>query len=195
MYTQYPSWADNRWLYRGSIFDDFEPGPARSVDQVKRVVVSLGTTESYGFGRLVSALVPLLDGCEVLWQVGSTDTSSLGIDSRAVVPHTELVDAIRAADVVISHAGTGAALTALELGRCPVLVPRRSYFGEHIDDHQIQVADVLAGRGLAVASEVGVLDAAAIHRAARMSAQRAVSPPEFRLVGAGVAARTLAGAS
>jgi len=182
-YTQYPLWADQRWRYRGSIFDNFELGGSREVGDIGRAVVTVGTTESYGFDRLVRKLVPLLDGWDVLWQIGNTDVCGYPIEGRVAVPHTELVDAIRNSDVVIAHSGTGAALTALELGKCPVLVPRLVEYGEHVDDHQLQVSDFLGKRKLAVTCQVEELTIQQLRLAAGRDIRRAVSPPRFELDG------------
>jgi UDP-N-acetylglucosamine transferase subunit ALG13 len=182
-YTQYPAWADQRWRYRGSIFDNFEPGGSRDVGDMRRAVVTVGTTESYGFDRLVRKLVPLLDGWDVLWQIGNTDVCGYPIEGRVAVPHTELVDAIADSDVVIAHSGTGAALTALELGKCPVLVPRRVEHHEHVDDHQLQVSEFLSQRKLAVSCQVEDLTIEHLRLAAGRQIRRAVSPPRFELDG------------
>jgi UDP-N-acetylglucosamine--N-acetylmuramyl-(pentapeptide) pyrophosphoryl-undecaprenol N-acetylglucosamine transferase len=182
-YTQYPAWSDSRWQYRGSTFDAYDVGPARGEVEIRRVVVTVGTTESYGFARLISALVPLLDGCEVLWQTGQTDVSHLPIEGRVAVPHAELDEAIAQADVVISHSGTGAALSALEHGKLPVLVPRLARHDEHIDDHQLQIAAELGRRGLAVAAQVEELDSGVLQRAASGSVVHLDTPPPFELIG------------
>lgn len=150
-YTQYPGWSNVRWHYGGSIFDEYTPGPVRTVVAPKRAVVSVGTQEDYGFDRLFKAVVPLLrDFDEVLWQTGPQDVSNFGITGRPGVPHHELQTAVAESDVVIAHAGTGAALTAIDAGRTPILVPRLARFAEHVDDHQVQIAAELDRRGLAL---------------------------------------------
>jgi UDP-N-acetylglucosamine transferase subunit ALG13 len=152
------------------VFDDYAPGPVRSLpDGIKRAVVTVGTTESYGFRRLIEALVPLLSGIDVLWQTGVTDVSGFEISGRRAVPHADLVGALGASDLVVTHAGTGAAITALEMGICPVLVPRLRRYGEHVDDHQVQIAAELARRGLAVRADVGDLTGETLLEAARRS--------------------------
>lgn len=151
-YTQYRGWESKRWQYRGSIFDAYEPGPARPTpERIRKAVVTVGTQEGYGFDRLYDALVPLLADCdEVLWQTGTQDVTRWGIEGRARVPHDELVAAVREADVVVAHSGTGSAISAFEQGKAPVLVPRLARFGEHVDDHQLQIAAEFDGRGLAI---------------------------------------------
>jgi UDP-N-acetylglucosamine transferase subunit ALG13 len=122
-----------------------------------RVVVTLGTIP-YAFGSLVARLRAILpDDSEVLWQTGETSTDGLPGTAHATMPHAELVEAMRAADVVISHAGVGSALDALEAGRLPLLVPREQRAGEHIDDHQSQIASLLASRGLAITARADEL--------------------------------------
>ena len=160
LYSQYPGWAGGRWSYRGSVFDSFAAAglPERAPARLARVVVTLGTFRGYGFVRLVKRLLEVLPPeAEVLWQTGDTDTSDLGIDGHHAIPERDLIQAMSEADVVISHAGVGTALAALEVGKCPVLVPRRLAHGEHVDDHQTQIAAELARRELSVSVEADAL--------------------------------------
>jgi UDP-N-acetylglucosamine transferase subunit ALG13 len=181
-YTQYRRWAGGRWGYAGSVFDVFEPDPQPApVDAVRRAVVTLGTTESYGFRRLLDKLVPLLTGVEVLWQTGATDVSGLGIEAREAVPHEELLKAISEADVVVAHSGTGAAITALQHRLTPILVPRLMRYDEHVDDHQVQIAAELADRHLAVACPVEELTAEVMLQAARRRTRPVADPPALQL--------------
>lgn len=48
------------------------------------------------------------------------------------------------AEVIISHGGTGALIGALKMGKKVIAVPRLAKYGEHIDDHQMQISGVLA---------------------------------------------------
>jgi UDP-N-acetylglucosamine--N-acetylmuramyl-(pentapeptide) pyrophosphoryl-undecaprenol N-acetylglucosamine transferase len=152
-YAQYPNWARDGWRHQGSVFDSF--APARTVERRPRrlssVVVTLGTYRGYGFKRLVRNLLAILPTeADVLWQTGDTDTTDLGVDGHRAIPERDLSQAMREADVVVAHAGVGAAIAALEAGKCPVLVARRHARGEHVDDHQIQIATELRNRCLSV---------------------------------------------
>lgn len=51
------------------------------------------------------------------------------------------------ADLIISHAGAGALVSALKMGRAVLSVPRLEKYGEHIDDHQTQISGALAAEG------------------------------------------------
>jgi UDP-N-acetylglucosamine--N-acetylmuramyl-(pentapeptide) pyrophosphoryl-undecaprenol N-acetylglucosamine transferase len=186
VYTQYPAWANRRWPYVGSVFDGFLPqqhDEAACRTKIRSAVVSVGTTESYGFRRLIERAAELLRHVpRVLWQTGATPVDGLRIDAKPVVPAAELDDAIREADVVLTHAGTGIALTCLEAGKVPILVPRRRQFGEHVDDHQLQIALELASRGLALACDPEDLSTDTLLSAARMHVMQRESPPVLRLV-------------
>lgn len=166
-YSQSAALSSRRWTFLASPWDVYETGASarataasaagRRVPDVRSVVVSLGTSP-YGFRRLVERVAAILPpDVEVLWQTGATDVSGLGIDARPHVPSAELKAAIERSDVVVSHAGTGAALAALEAGRCPILVPRRAERHEHVDDHQLQIALDFALRDLAIVRDVGHL--------------------------------------
>ncbi|GAA3345579.1 glycosyltransferase [Amorphoplanes nipponensis] len=182
LYTQYPAWADDTWRYGGSIFDAFEAEPVAEPRPVRKVVVTLGTHERYTFPRLLNHLVTLLPPeWDVLWQVGSTVIDRMPPGARQQVPITEMRQALTEADVVISHAGVGSALAAMQAGKRALYVPRRRAFGEHVDDHQVEMARELEGRKLVVAreaEEVGLEDLAA---AAAWSVRASPGVAPFRL--------------
>jgi len=52
------------------------------------------------------------------------------------------------ARVVVTHAGAGCIITALKYGRPLVVVPRLKKFKEHIDDHQMIIAEFLERKGI-----------------------------------------------
>lgn len=166
-YTQYDSWASGRWRRSVSVFDDFVATQAQDPAPVRRVVVTLGTIQGFGFRSLVERLLEILPSdAEVLWQTGDTDVSGLAIEARPSLPFAELAAAVRGADVVVAHAGVGSALDTLAQGKLPVLVPRRSFRGEHVDDHQIEIAGELSARGLALHRELDELTMDDLGRAA-----------------------------
>lgn len=180
-YAQYREWATGSWRYGGSIFDGFRGVESTPITKIRKAVVSIGTQDGYPFGRLIEHLSPLLQGAEVLWQTGTTDVTPYGIDGHHSVPHKELSAAVAEADLVVAHSGTGAALTAIQAGKMPVLVPRRVAFKEHIDEHQGQLARSLAARGLAIACEADQLTEEVLLRAASSAIDVIAAPVPFRL--------------
>lgn len=150
-YTQHRKLADPHWTYGGSIVDGLVPR-FRSPREVRRLVVSLGTTEERPFPRLVSRLREIVpNNVDVIWQVGSTP--AVDADAVHTLPSADLEQAMFDADAVICHAGVGAAVTAMEMGRLPLLVPRSAQLGESADDHQVATAAWFQARGLAMSVE------------------------------------------
>ncbi len=184
LYAQYPSWAHGRWRYAGSVFDGFRATrPARSAAGPSRIVVALGAIGGFGFRRLLERLTRILPSdAEVLWQTGATDVAGLRLEARPSLPAHELHEAMRRADVVVAHAGIGSALDALAAGRYPLLVPRQKRYGEHVDDHQEQIAAELAQRGLALACSVEDLDYEKLLTASGRGVE-SDEPPPFDLYG------------
>lgn len=160
LYAQHHSWSSKKWGYSGSVFDSFERTdlPVVRKPQLGKVVVTVGTYRGYGFQRLIRRVLEILPSeTDVLWQTGDTDVSDFGITGHDTIPERDLTEAMREADVVVSHAGIGTALAAFEVGKSPLLVPRRSSWAEHVDDHQTQIASELRSRGLIVTVEADAL--------------------------------------
>ena len=63
------------------------------------------------------------------------------------VDPTEFRKRVEAASLVISHAGMGSIITALELGKRIIVMPRRASLGEHRNDHQLATAKRFAEQG------------------------------------------------
>jgi UDP-N-acetylglucosamine--N-acetylmuramyl-(pentapeptide) pyrophosphoryl-undecaprenol N-acetylglucosamine transferase len=182
LHTQWPTWAGRRWHYGGSVFDAYEsagPGPA---NHPLKVAVALGTMP-FAMRRLLERLVRILPGdAEVLmWQTGVTPLDGLSIPGRPTVSYGELQRAFRDADVVVAHAGVGTALEAMDAQRMPLLVPRLPRFGEHVDDHQVQVGHELARRGLARFRQVDELTFDDLLAVARMRVTAVGDPPPIEL--------------
>jgi UDP-N-acetylglucosamine transferase subunit ALG13 len=88
---------------------------------------------------------------------------------------------MRDAHVVVTHGGCGTIIQALRAGKVPVVMPRQRRCGEHVDDHQVELARALAAEGrIVLAMETSDLGSA-IAAARVQSAPRATEPP--RMVG------------
>lgn len=182
-YTQYRNWAKRGWTYAGCVFDPFEPGVPIAPPRLHRVVVTLGTLERFAFRSLVDRMVDILPpATDVLWQTGCTRVPDLNICVRPTLPAAELSAIMASADVVVAHSGVGSALSALEAGKVPILVPRRLHRHEHVDDHQEQLARELAERGLARWLEVEQLTLSALLEASTARLEpSSMSPPVLDL--------------
>jgi len=191
-YTQWERLAHGRWHYGGSVFDGFR-GEARAVPgPIRKAVVTVGTMPDFAFRGLFEAVAPLLraggsierlqgEAVDTLWQTGCTPVDDLGIEARPFVPGTELEAAVRDADLVVSHAGTGSSLTSLAAGKFSVLVPRWASAGEIGDDHQEPFARELDRRGIVMRRRPEELTADDLVAASARYVTHPETPEPFRL--------------
>lgn len=59
------------------------------------------------------------------------------------VPMNIATDYMRNSEMVISHAGIGTIILCKEYGIPILILPRRQAYGEHINDHQLEIAKAL----------------------------------------------------
>jgi len=115
------------------------------------ILVSLGTHEQ-PFERALEIIAPLAQEDSLVIQHGHTpprtDVHASWIEFTT---YDELVGLMSEAEAVVCHAGVGTIMSALGVGKCPIVVARRAQFGEHVDDHQLQIATTFAERGIIVA--------------------------------------------
>jgi UDP-N-acetylglucosamine transferase subunit ALG13 len=113
------------------------------------IFVTVGTHHQ-PFERLLGAL-GALDGDELTVQYGPGEPPSGVARAEAYMPFDEILRCFREADTAITHAGVGSILCATREGHTPLVVPRRHDLGEHVDDHQVELARALEERGGAIA--------------------------------------------
>lgn len=80
--------------------------------------------------------------------LGGASPSAPDIEVVETIGFSEIQTLLRRADLVVCHGGTGSLITALREGCRIVAVPRRFSRGEHYDDHQAEITDAFAARGL-----------------------------------------------
>ena len=60
---------------------------------------------------------------------------------------------IKKCDLLITHAGVGTILEGKKLDKPIIVVPRLSKYGEHVDDHQLEIAEDFAKKKLVFACQ------------------------------------------
>ncbi|MEX0754572.1 MAG: glycosyltransferase [Actinomycetota bacterium] len=117
------------------------------------VFVTVGT-ETYPFQRLIGwvdtwAGSAAAEGARVIVQYG-TARPPVHAEGHDYLPFDRVRSLLEEADAVVCHGGTGSVMLARAAGRLPIVVPRLGSEGEHVDDHQVEFAQRLAGLGKAV---------------------------------------------
>ena len=115
--------------------------------------------EKFQFDHLMNWVNQVRDafpGEEILVQYGNSNVVPSGgcIEAVQLLSPGKFREAVESARVIVSHCGEGNLLMLQEVGRPFVLVPRTKLRKEHVDDHQLELATVLAREGLPVALEL-----------------------------------------
>ena len=110
----------------------------------------LAGTQRFPFARLITALNHLVEGGlymrdEILMQASVFPIEPL-FTHYSYIPKEEYVRYLDEAEVVITHGGVNSIMAPMELGKPLVIVPRMKRYGEHIDDHQLEIAEMMEKR-------------------------------------------------
>lgn len=118
------------------------------------ILVTVGT-EQYPFNALMDWICLLMkEGIineEVTIQYGASTRLPDNVNVSKVMPEIQFKKSIEQASAVIAHCGEGTALLLEEFDKPYILVPRTAQFNEHVDDHQIEMADELENQGILIA--------------------------------------------
>ena len=109
---------------------------------------------------------------DVLAQIGEGSYQPTHLRWERYLTGARFREAMREADAVVAHAGVGTILTALELRKPLVVLPRRADQREHRNDHQVGTARRFAARNL--------LQAAYTEQSSPTAAAPASMPPARR---------------
>lgn len=105
-------------------------------------------TSTFAFDRLLRGVDELGLADELVVQFGACTYVPRASVARDFMSYSEVMENMRRARAVVCHGGVGSILTALNVGRIPIVVPRRRRFDEAVDDHQVDLVARLAGVGL-----------------------------------------------
>jgi UDP-N-acetylglucosamine--N-acetylmuramyl-(pentapeptide) pyrophosphoryl-undecaprenol N-acetylglucosamine transferase len=84
----------------------------------------------------------------VVIQTGIGGLAPLGLEVFETLPFETMQSSMQVADLVVCHGGTGSLITALRKGCRVIAVPRLFERGEHYDNHQAEITEAFAARGL-----------------------------------------------
>ena len=106
------------------------------------IFITLGS-QKFQFNRLLKEIDRLIDEEiikeEVFAQIGYSDYLPRNYEYRQFMDRDQFNDYIDHSDLVITHGGTGAIMGAIKKGKKVIAIPRLSKYGEHVDDHQLQI--------------------------------------------------------
>ncbi len=98
-----------------------------------------------GFDRLIKKMDEIAAKIdeEIIMQIGSTKYKPVNAEYFEFAEYSKMKKLNQDARIVISHAGVGSILTALEMKTHLIIVPRLKRYEEVSDDHQLEIAKEL----------------------------------------------------
>jgi len=114
------------------------------------VLVLLGTQHNE-FKRLIKEVEKIIQNGnikeKVIVQAGFTKYESDLMEIFDMIPKEKMEELKEKASYIITHGGVGSIVSSVEKGKKVIAVPRYSKYGEHVNDHQIDIVNAFNSRG------------------------------------------------
>lgn len=115
------------------------------------IFITVGS-QKFQFNRLLEAVDELIENRiivdDVFAQIGYSDYKPQRFRYKKFLDRDEFAEMEGKCDVLITHGGTGAIIGAVKKGKKVIAVPRLAKYGEHVDDHQIQLIGQFTNQNL-----------------------------------------------
>lgn len=120
------------------------------------IFVTLGTQDKH-FDRLLKAVYKLETDEKIIAQIGSTEFKSSKPEEKFEIhkflSNEEFEKYMDEARVVITHAGVGTIVYGLKKHKKMIVAARLKKYGEHVNDHQLQILQTFASEGYIIPLE------------------------------------------
>lgn len=128
------------------------------------ILVMLGT-QNNSFHRLLEEIDRLIEigkiNDEVIVQAGYTKYESQNMKIIDFVSNDEIEKLEQQADCIITHGGVGSIIGSIERGKKVIAVPRLKQYGEHVNDHQLDIVESFDKLGYII----GITDVSQLEKA------------------------------
>ena len=128
------------------------------------ILVMLGT-QNNSFHRLLEEIDRLINrgkiNEDVLVQAGYTKYESQNMKIIDFVSNDEIEKLEQQADCIITHGGVGSIIGSIEKGKKVIAVPRLKQYGEHVNDHQLDIVESFDRLGYII----GITDVSQLEKA------------------------------
>ena len=126
------------------------------------IYITLGT-QGADFSRCLKMVEQLIEEeniqDEVIAQVGNTAYRPKNMKCFEYVTETDYQKYIAEADVIVTHAGSGALFSCIKKGKKAIAVARLAKYGEMVNDHQTELVRKLTEGGYLLDGTYDVRDA------------------------------------
>lgn len=121
------------------------------------ILVTLGT-QKFPFNRLLKKLDELIekkiiDKNSLIVQSRFLDYVPKNYEVKESINSDEMERLLKKSAVVITHAGTGSIIKCAKNKKRTLIIPRKKEYGEHVDNHQEEIAKLFKEKYSAVVIE------------------------------------------
>lgn len=119
------------------------------------IFITLGS-QKFPFNRLLKKMDEMVENGfnEVIFsQIGNSSYKPKYYSFKDFLDKKEYMSFIQNADIIITHGGTGAIVNAIKKKKKVIAVPRLAEYGEHVDNHQLQIVEQFKKLNLIYACE------------------------------------------
>lgn len=113
------------------------------------IFVTVGTHEQ-PFDRLVKYIDDFVGSGEINEEIVIQTGYSTYIPQNCIwqrtFPYQQMKRKVTDARVIITHGGPSSFIMPLQIGKIPIVVPRKKDYGEHVNDHQLSFCRAVAER-------------------------------------------------
>lgn len=113
------------------------------------IFVTVGTHEQ-PFNRLVRCMDELKQKGtvedDVVIQTGFSTYEPMYCKWNKLFSYQDMLKNVEKARIIITHGGPSSFIMALQLGKIPIVVPRKKKFHEHVNDHQVEFCRTIVSR-------------------------------------------------
>ncbi len=106
------------------------------------IFITVGS-QKFQFNRLLKKIDELIEKKiikeKVFAQIGSSDYKPVNYEYIDFMNQDDFNKKLDECNLLITHAGTGIIVNAVKRGKKVIATPRLARYGEHVDDHQIQL--------------------------------------------------------
>lgn len=83
---------------------------------------------------------------EIIIQSGYSDYNTKKCETKKLLSYKEMISSVENARIIITHGGPSSIMMPLQMGKIPIVVPRKVEYNEHVNDHQVDFLKVLEKR-------------------------------------------------
>lgn len=119
------------------------------------IFVTLGT-QKFQFDRLLKYIDEQIENGKikekVFAQIGNSTYQPKNYEYKDFLDKTEFNEMIKESSLIITHSGVGTIIASINENKPVIVVPRLKKHGEHVDDHQLQIAESFSQKNFVISN-------------------------------------------